>query len=148
LAQWYRQPAVVLTLTPSQIKLVGIGLTVLFILQWQWNPDPFGCESIERLLSQVRHEHPPRWTIIQQHDMKMSAILREPLAHAISYYNFFHKHQVNAATENMSKEHVVANPQCATLSHYKKKKMVVLITVGCHGCKNLCRIVQDFTTTF
>jgi hypothetical protein len=42
----------------SQIKLVGIGFTVLFILQWQWNPYPFGCESIERLLSQVRHEHP------------------------------------------------------------------------------------------
>lgn len=201
----------------SQIKLVGIGLTVLFILQWHWDPDPFGCESIERLLSQVRHEHPPRWTIIQQHDMKKSggvvlfwhltktggstirgnvasryqhvdyrpllkqgdwnrilpqierrlgapnitrillvelhgqgsfsngepwpdilqtwrtlanvhrtnffvfSILREPLSHAISYYNFFHKHQVNA-TENMLKEHVVANQQCATLSHDYKKR--------------------------
>lgn len=45
-------------------------------------------------------------------------IIREPLSHAVSYYNFFHKNQVNA-TEAMLMEHLVANRQCTTLSRYK-----------------------------
>jgi hypothetical protein len=93
-------------------------------------------------------KHDVPWqTNVHRTNLFVFTILREPLLHAISYYNFFHKHQVNDATENMLKEHVWlpinSVPPCLTTrkdggSHH----------TWCHGCKNLCKIVQEFTTTF
>jgi hypothetical protein len=68
-------------------------------------------------------KHDVPWqTNVHRANLFVFTILREPLLHAISYYNFFHKHQVNDATEKKNERTcVVANQQCATLSHYKKR---------------------------
>jgi hypothetical protein len=52
-------------------------------------------------------KHDVPWqTNVHRTNLFVFTILREPLLHAISYYNFFHKHQVNDATEKKMKEHV------------------------------------------